>query len=430
MSNFAYAIRFGIAAFPLAAVLAALPYFAREYRRLGAVSLWKTLVFFSFVLYISVCYYLVVLPLPETRDAVVASAAEPQLVPLTQLRSMLAVWRRSGASLDEPLSWMAVLRSPAVYMVVFNFIFFMPLGAYLRYYFHRGWWQATALGFAVSLFFEVTQLTGLYGIYAHPYRLFDVDDLVVNTLGCLTGWAAARPACALLPDLRRLDRASFARGAGTTSLARRALAFAVDGGLVVGVCGLLYLLARYRPERFAALMPGIGIERAVLGVTGGQASEVTVVLLCAATAASMAVWGAVPLVTHGCTPGQALFGLRVVRADGRRASWYQRLGRYTLLVGVEMLLPAWLYALYPGTAEGATVEQVHELVVAYYALLAASVAARAAVEAATRGRRPFYLLAGAVTDTRVMSVSQTDAFARRRAARAAAARWEDAGQAS
>ena len=42
--------------------------------------------------------------------------------------------------------------------------------------------------FLFSIFVEVTQLTGIYGIYKYPYRLFDVDDLMLNTLGGVIGF--------------------------------------------------------------------------------------------------------------------------------------------------------------------------------------------------------------------------------------------------
>ena len=42
--------------------------------------------------------------------------------------------------------------------------------------------------FCLSLFFELTQLSGLYFIYPRPYRLFDVNDLVTNTLGGIIGF--------------------------------------------------------------------------------------------------------------------------------------------------------------------------------------------------------------------------------------------------
>ncbi|GAA0226871.1 hypothetical protein GCM10008921_09530 [Metaclostridioides mangenotii] len=64
----------------------------------------------------------------------------------------------------------------------------MPLGISLRYFFKRNLKQTLIITFLVSLFFELTQLTGLYGIYIAPYRIFDVDDLMLNKLGGYIGY--------------------------------------------------------------------------------------------------------------------------------------------------------------------------------------------------------------------------------------------------
>src|SRR5699024_8528155 len=78
----------------------------------------------------------------------------------------------------------------------------MPFGVYLRYFFkHRRYWKkALGLGFILSLFYEVTQLTGIYGIYNCPYRLFDVDDLLLNSTGALVGFLFAPILLALFPS--------------------------------------------------------------------------------------------------------------------------------------------------------------------------------------------------------------------------------------
>lgn len=55
-------------------------------------------------------------------------------------------------------------------------------------------------GFGLSLFFEITQITGFYGYYDCPYRLFDVDDLFLNTSGTVLGFFAAPILLALFPS--------------------------------------------------------------------------------------------------------------------------------------------------------------------------------------------------------------------------------------
>src|SRR5699024_12280953 len=47
---------------------------------------------------------------------------------------------------------------------------------------------------------EITQLTGVYGIYNCPYRIFDVDDLLLNSTGALVGFLLAPILLALFPS--------------------------------------------------------------------------------------------------------------------------------------------------------------------------------------------------------------------------------------
>lgn len=60
------------------------------------------------------------------------------------------------------------------------------------------------MGFALSLFFEITQLTGIYGIYNCAYRIFDVDDLILNSTGSLFGFLVAPVILALFPSRKSL----------------------------------------------------------------------------------------------------------------------------------------------------------------------------------------------------------------------------------
>lgn len=62
------------------------------------------------------------------------------------------------------------------------------------------WKRAFLIGFSVSLFFEITQLTGIYGLYNCPYRTFNVDDLMLNSAGTLAGFIIAPVLLALFPS--------------------------------------------------------------------------------------------------------------------------------------------------------------------------------------------------------------------------------------
>lgn len=69
-----------------------------------------------------------------------------------------------------------------------NVLLFVPLGFFARTLWRRGIVGAAAIGFAVSLLVEITQLTANFGTAPYVYRIFDVDDLMNNTFGAGVGW--------------------------------------------------------------------------------------------------------------------------------------------------------------------------------------------------------------------------------------------------
>ena len=64
-----------------------------------------------------------------------------------------------------------------------NVIAFMPFGALIRWVLNRRvrWYQATFYTFLFSLSVELLQLVGRVGV-------FDIDDLILNTVGGLLGF--------------------------------------------------------------------------------------------------------------------------------------------------------------------------------------------------------------------------------------------------
>lgn len=70
--------------------------------------------------------------------------------------------------------------------MVLNAIMFAPLGFLLPAYFerYRHWGRTLAAGFLTSLAVELIQL--------FTFRATDVDDLIMNTLGCLVGFLLAK----------------------------------------------------------------------------------------------------------------------------------------------------------------------------------------------------------------------------------------------
>ncbi|GEK29197.1 VanZ family protein [Furfurilactobacillus siliginis] len=229
-------IQIAIILFPLIAIGMALPLFAYHYHRYGAISRWQVFVNYSFFFYLLCAYFLIILPLP-TRSAVAALTT-----PKYNLHPLLVchAFRETGFSLANTATWIPTLHAPGFQQPFFNVVLTMPFGFYLHYYFKRGIISSILLSFCLSLFFELTQLSGLYGLYVRPYRLFDVDDLLLNTTGGTIGWLIAPFFTWLLPSREKIAAAN-AKQATRVGLIRRWTAFLIDW-LIIGVAALFVYL--------------------------------------------------------------------------------------------------------------------------------------------------------------------------------------------
>lgn len=171
-SNAALAVYLGV----LVAIVAFVPIAALEYRRAGRFPLGRMVAWVAAAVSGVALWTYTLVPLPEAGEYVCAGVNPEWFAFVDDLRRAV-----SGASLRE------VLGSVVVQQAVFNVLLFLPLGFLLRALFRRGVVAAAGLGFAVSLLIELTQRTGIWGWYECAYRVFDVDDLVLNTTGAVIG---------------------------------------------------------------------------------------------------------------------------------------------------------------------------------------------------------------------------------------------------
>lgn len=313
MGDFKADIAFAVTLFPFVAVLLTLPYAVVQYRKNGSIPPLGTLLFFTFVLYCMCVYFLVVFPLPENRH--VAYPKQMQL----RLFAWVGELHTRGLYLSDPSCWKAIAKNVSFFLQACNLAMTVPLGFYLRYYFRRKWWQAVPIGFLVSLFFELTQLSGLYGIYDAPYRTFDVDDLFMNTLGCAVGFFLTWLVSPLLPSFERsLDRAQSRRD--RVSPLRRLIGTLVDLVAATVIAGLVYLA-----DKVLAAGPSLLTRDYAL-----IALAMVMVL--------------VPLLDGGTTIGQFVVRLRVVTEDGARAGRWRVAFRNFLCWFVIVPMP--IYAVW------------------------------------------------------------------------------------
>lgn len=165
----------------------------------------------AWILYLAGLLIFTLLPLPS--DPVAACAAIIHWDNYTPFGSFVAVADqfRDGENLRGTLYALSIL---------LNIALFVPLGALAettwrmrrapegapadgsrlaRSIPHRRVLAWVAIGCAVSCLIELTQYTGLFGVVPCTYRVVDIDDVIMNTLGAYAG-------VRLLPFMARNSR--------------------------------------------------------------------------------------------------------------------------------------------------------------------------------------------------------------------------------
>ncbi|MFC9561834.1 VanZ family protein [Agromyces sp. NPDC056965] len=216
-------------------VVVFVPLVALSYRRRGGFSALRMTGWVALLFYVMGLWAYTLLPLPDGDDFRCAGVV---LDPLESVRDVIRLQAEHGGSL---------LANAAVQQIAFNVLLFVPLGVFARALFDRGIAVAVAAGALVSLAIELTQLTGVWGVFPCAYRLFDTGDLAANTIGAALGSLLAFPAF----RRRRRTAASGAAPARPVTSGRRLLAMLVDvasvwltaAGLSVAVNSAILVLA-------------------------------------------------------------------------------------------------------------------------------------------------------------------------------------------
>lgn len=161
------------------AVLAFVPFVAVSFRRRGGMTFWRTVSWFAAAIYAMALWTYTLVPFPQPSEV---ECSPLQLRPFQFVDDILGF---------DTSSISALMSNPAVLQATLNVVLFAPLGWFIRQLAGRGVVIATISGLVVSGFIEFTQLSGIWGVYECAYRVFDVDDLMMNTLGALLGSLAA-----------------------------------------------------------------------------------------------------------------------------------------------------------------------------------------------------------------------------------------------
>jgi glycopeptide antibiotics resistance protein len=144
---------------------------------------WRVVVRVALAVYLAVLVGLVFFPLPLPPWPV------PLLVPVVALGPWPAPWANLtpfatiGPSLRLGPDW------PQFWILLGNVAAFVPLGVFigLAWPERRSWRRAFAICLAATVSIELVQL-GLSLLIGFPWRVADVDDVIVNVFGGLLGF--------------------------------------------------------------------------------------------------------------------------------------------------------------------------------------------------------------------------------------------------
>lgn len=299
---------------PFASFMLTLPILAFLYNRDGRLRFWSVVGAYLSVLYALGLVFFTLWPLPSGDSGLgITYGVPPQLDPLAFIGDI----RKDGLA--------------AVFQIVANVAFFIPLGFILKRGLRRGLAASAVISFATSLLIETAQLTGLFGIYPYSYRTFDVDDLVWNTAGALAGWAVAKLVERMLPQAEDTEKSVQDH----PGIVQRGVAFLLDM-TIVGVVGFL-------------AMTLISTLAYLLGFDGGGAAGIAgSVAVLVTFVAFLVVEVLVPWISGGQTPGGAFVRMTVEehpRSEGYRVMFYG--ARMLVIVGcLVMPLVLLIVAIY------------------------------------------------------------------------------------
>ena len=301
--------------FPVLAFFITLPYIIYNYNKFGSILFIITLLIYLFILYLLSAYFLIIMPLPSI-SSVARLTTKVQLVPFDLISNII---RTVHFNYKDISTYVNIFRNPFVYQTIYNFLLTVPFGIFLRYYFKCNFIKTLLFTFLLSLFFEITQLTGLYFIYPNAYRLFDVDDLIVNTLGGIFGFLVTPLVTMMLPTKEELDLKSYIKGTKVSST-KRIVTFIIDIVIIIVFIGLELLIDHlYNLTYNYALYVGLSI---------------------------FIFYNLIPFITNGKTIGYKITNIVITNEDNERCKRYQVLFRNIIFSYIYIPLLYYLYLLF------------------------------------------------------------------------------------
>ena len=301
--------------FPIIAFLITLPYIIYNYNKFGSILFIRTILIYLFILYLISAYFLIIMPLPSI-EYVSHLTTKVQLVPFDLIKNIITTVHFNYKDIS---TYVYILKNAYVYQTIYNLFLMVPFGIFLRYYFKCNFRKTVLFTFFLSLFFELTQLTGLYFIYPNAYRLFDVDDLIINTLGGIFGYIITPLFTKLLPSKEELDLKSYKKGS-KVSTTKRIITFIIDITLSLLIFGI-ELVFDY-----------------LYNLSLGYYVYIFISLLI--------IFNIIPFITGGETIGYQITNIKVASNNDIKVKRYKLLFRNFILSYIYIPMHYYLYLLF------------------------------------------------------------------------------------
>lgn len=319
MINTLKAIYIALQAAPMIALLVSLPQTVISYARTKKVDVRRSTYIYIFTLYFICAYFMTMLPLPEDASQLRSIGESLQLIPFKGFFDIKAE------------SWL-----PDLAIIVFNVVLTMPLGFFLRFLFGFDLKKTVLAGFLTSAMYELTQISGLLFIFPSPYRIFDIDDFIMNTLGSFLGFLVYPLLIKILPPPADTG-GGLVRGS-EVSFSQRAVAAIIDFSLTLGaMLAVICFVPTFRS--FIANMSPI-LKFPVFFAVFIFFSVIY------------------SLILAGGTLGHRIVGLRLLTKGGERASRGQTALRSLMIYVCVFSIPFWVLFFMNVNTEYAGIESI------------------------------------------------------------------------
>lgn len=242
MNKLMMAVYLALLICPFIAIVVTVPFVIGHYKKTKVINVIRCANFYLLIFFSLCAYFVTMLPFPKIEDVVKMKGSYVQLIPFYCIYDFFV---NSGIVISDWTTVFPAMTGGIMIGIVFNIVMLMPSGFFLQRLYALKVRDIALVGFLISLIFEVTQLTGLFGIYPRPYRVFDVDDLIQNTLGMVIG--------AQLAHVWRLMKSPshiIVRQGGEVSFRRRLKADIIDQGILYAILGGVIFLTRKNIEFF------------------------------------------------------------------------------------------------------------------------------------------------------------------------------------